>query len=406
MGDLRAEELERWVQRRSGRLTGVVRADGTLSLLEARGGGQRLAAVRPGHPMRVVVELERTSTGHESRRYLASVYQSDVLVEFQADVATADRDEPVMVEVSYVTSYPRRHFVVVEQGRRKVRWICRAKLSPPSASRESRPMRASGWMRLIEGSWTSCDARLMLSWHPRCGPGSTSVATRSSRWTMRASTRRPSWLQHSPRPPRQRPLRAASTASPGCVAGLADRCSGYAFDARRALVNPVVATPGKARSRRVAAPDAGGKGPRRRGGIAARRARSLPFGRGVLGRSRVRNDPGLTAISSALLSAVGNSAVAPRLMAGGVRTRLAELHAGPGNDSSAGCCDKPVSSAPGPGPNAEGSVCRPCSRQSLRAATATRIYHSRTAAGSRARLWWQLAWPRWGETERRHSVSM
>jgi hypothetical protein len=120
IGTPSAAELRALTQlRRFRTLTCAATADGTLSVVKARGVEQRFSALRPGSTLRVAIVYERPDTGRSVRELIASYYQFDALVELHTeDRSLTPGDDPVTVEVKQVTGLPDRRLVVVEPGTR------------------------------------------------------------------------------------------------------------------------------------------------------------------------------------------------------------------------------------------------------------------------------------------------
>ncbi|MFJ6674760.1 hypothetical protein ACIQMJ_26985 [Actinosynnema sp. NPDC091369] len=118
-GELEEAELRSLVDVHRGRqVTCAVLPDGTVSLPAARGGAERLAALRLGDELRVVPLVERVPLEENGvHRYLAALNQSDTLVEFESPVAVTCAGDPVIAEVSALV--PGSHLTVVERGQRR-----------------------------------------------------------------------------------------------------------------------------------------------------------------------------------------------------------------------------------------------------------------------------------------------
>jgi hypothetical protein len=327
--DLKADELAQVVNRQSQSMSCKVREDGSISITEARGGAHRFAALRPGSSFRVVVEFERanTDTNGGSKRWIATVYQSEVIVEFESSSDEVSiTGDPVMVEVSSLVSAPHRHLLVVEQGRRRIRLdlpvqVIEAIRVPQG--RNTRPTRDPVDERLVDvlirdkrdemaaalHEWLEARGRAAFALDEDCLDATALLAAA---------------IVSSEAPP---PTGEVTPLLHRLSVWLAWQCGTRA--ARSTHVEPIVAS-------WIRHPERLAEGEWQRLSQIARDLNSdvtlatageiATFGRGILGRSQVREDPELTAIARALLAAVGQGRSMPGPV-NGVPTRLPALAA-------------------------------------------------------------------------------
>ncbi|MFF1613533.1 hypothetical protein ACFVYA_37690 [Amycolatopsis sp. NPDC058278] len=315
---LSEDEVTGFTTQRSGsRIAGAVRADGSLSVADARDGTHRFAALQPGSCFRVVLEQERINqTG--PHRYLATLYQTDVLVEFETSSTFPLGGDPINVEVSTVTSRPQRRVLVVERGERRIALdlphplVAALRGGPGLAASVDRT--STDLVRCVRNGGNPDDLRAGLSvWWRQYGDAALGLrADWLDASSLLAATLAAAQLETGQFGPLsvwlgwQAGVRAARTlhAEPLVVEWLQhpDRLRTGEWQRLTEVAEMIDVEVTLAKANQIAA-----------------------FCAGVLGRAKVREDPGLTAIANSLLVAIGEAPAAPPAPGHARLARLAAL---------------------------------------------------------------------------------